>query len=914
MSQDLDAFLALLTPEQRALLNALPPEERARLAGATPISNDTVLGDKVAGDKITGDKVAGDKQVNVAIQLGKIVYGHDPEEDQRRRLAWYLEGIHTKFSELPLRGLDTTNRLGHGDGLTLPRIYIELATTRTQLVRSGTPEELAEYCEVDKNAKVTIRPEYHQDYALPSTALFVADVHGNAEQIFLAHQLLVTRAIQQATRLVLLGEPGSGKSTFLRYLAWNIAQRELAPEQAPKLPGWYERKRHLPILLPLRKLAARLKRDGLGDNTVFATLRDEMCSYGTQQIDDALSAALQRGAALLLFDGLDEVPSQGTAELADRATTLNAVRDFTKRYRRCTSVMSCRTRAFDEEMGQQLKWQTATLAPLTMGQIRYFTAAWYGELWSQNHLTIEQSSQLSDKLINSIERSPKLRSMAETPLLLTMMALVLYNQGELPRDRPLLYEKILDLLLGQWDKVRDGQSLTDAIGLPDWGSERIRPLLDRLSYQAHLQASSEDGRGRIGRADLYTALIDFFKAARVAQPGETALRCLDYFEQRSGLLVPDEQDSYVFAHLTLQEHCAGRHIALSGESLSLMMQHRSDDRWREAILLGAGLLRPAELRALLEDLLDPDEQGQPKPPARHQRDLLLASEIGEDRDWNYLCTIPLIPVERLQGKLRDGLVALLAAPVQELNILERMQAGRTLGEIGDPRFPVTLEQWRAEIAKAQAGDTTGYFCRVDAGTYRIGATDKDLESLENALPLNEMTLDKPMWIGRYPITEAQLNVFQEIKHISLSNRMISTTWQAAQTFCSQLSERLSVTLRLPNEEEWEIVARGQASLRYPWGDQRPTHISSSIEQIIGLFPNLASPCGAQDLRTITGEWTSTSWKEGSDTTPSFESPQGYIIRGRMLNEQGQLELPHSSQRFFGDQHDTANFRVVLELE
>jgi hypothetical protein len=907
MSDDLDALLANLTPEQRAQL-------AARLAG------DLVAGDKISGDKVAGDKISGpqatisvgaEAQIAggvVGVNLGRIVYGRDPQEDERRRLVWYLEGLAARLYELPLRGLD--ERLSHGDGLAMPRVYVELATTRTQLFKSGPPADLKRYCRVEQvdNAvapgtttpgyRITITEPYDQDLVLPSKALLVADVHGDAEQIFLARQLLATKAIQQSARLVLLGDPGSGKSTFLRHLAWGLAQRELDAEQAPRLPGWYERKQHLPIILPLRKLAARLKRDGEGD-AILAALRDEMLSYGTHQVDDALSAALHRGAALLLFDGLDEVPPDGTPDLAARATTLRAVQDAARRFKRCTVVISCRARAFDTALRNQLGWQVATLAPLTLGQMRHFVAAWYGELVARGQISAEQASRLGAQLVDSIQASPKLRAMAENPLLLTMMALVLYNKGELPRDRPQLYERILELLLGQWDKVRDGQSLAEAIGLPDWGSERVRPLLDRLSYDAHLHASSEDGRGRIARAALYTALIDFFKTARVPQPGDIALRCLDYFEQRSGLLVPDEQDSYVFAHLTLQEHCAGRHIALGGDDpVALAMRHRAEDRWREPIFLGAGLLRPAELSALLADLIDAEEGGRPKSAQRRQRDLILAAEIGKDRDWDYLRTRPLIKVDRLQRDLRRGLVGLLADKAQPLPVAERVRAGFLLGELGDPRFPVALDEWKVEIARALAGDARGYFCRVEAGTYIIGSADDDPDAEDHEKPQHSVTFDAPFWIGRYPITNAQWETWVQeggkrafymvdSHNLNYPNQpVVGMSWHMCNDFCAWVSKQVGVTIRLPTEQEWEAAARGGDARRYPWGDRwHPDHAASAENHDqtttwpVGCYPTGTATCGALDLAGNVWEWTASEWCSYPRAQEPSADPSCHIVRG-----------------------------------
>ncbi len=87
--------------------------------------------------------------------------------------------------------------------------------------------------------------------------------------------------------MVLLGEPGSGKTTFLRHLTWALAQRGLDRlGDDTTLFGWDATARLLPILLPLRKLASRIVAEGAEPSTVSAALRDEMTrEYDARQAD-----------------------------------------------------------------------------------------------------------------------------------------------------------------------------------------------------------------------------------------------------------------------------------------------------------------------------------------------------------------------------------------------------------------------------------------------------------------------------------------------------------------------------------------------------------------------------------------------------------------------------------------------------
>ena len=907
-------------------------DELRRLASGGPFAGATVIqqqsgganlgvgntigsvGDVVAGSQTRGSvdnqgRIAG---VAVGVNLGTIVYGRTPQEDERRRLVWYLDRLAAKLYRLPVRGLD--EKLEQGKGVALPQVYVMLATENRTSLYAGLLEHLAHWFE-DNDPSKPLGAACNPDYVLPheavvDTSWWPADPHmvsPNDTQALL-RATLVTEAVQQHQHLILLGDPGSGKSTFLRHLAWALARRGLDQDDAPLFLGWDERHCVLPVILSLRNLAGRLTHDPSRNIFVHEALHDEMKSYGITQVEDMLNAALDKGAALLLFDGLDEVPIEGIPDqVEDRRTTLEAVRYFAELNPRVRCVVTCRTRALDEGLRRAVfHWDVKTIAPFTLGQIRHFIPAWYNELVHCGQITPLQAERMGQLLLEPIVASPKLRAMAENPLLLTMMALVLYNKGELPRDRPQLYERILELLLGQWDKVRDGQSLAEAIGVPDWGSERLRPLLDQLSFQAHAGATSADGRGRLARRDVREALERFFIQAgmRDDQAAAASVRCLDYFNHRSGLLVPDTaQDSYVFAHLTLQEHSAGRALALDPDAAALVMQHRADDRWREPIFLGLGVaqqINPALLDRVLSDLIDEEEAGHPKLAERRQRDLIFAAEIGNDRDWGYLRT-QRVNVDRLQRDLRRGLVALLADQAQPLPVAERVRAGFLLGDLGDARVPVTLDDWRRELAKVATDDTSGYFCKVEAGTYTIGSADDDPDAKGDEKPQHQVTFDTPFWIARFPITNAQWQIwmsqgdgnpsyYADDVDLNRPNQpVVGVQWGWCNDFSAWLSAQLDAELCLPTEFEWEAAARGGDARRYPWGDEWQDDRAATGEDQetrgsqytvpVGCYPAGAAPCGALDMSGNVWEWTASEYRSYPEAAKPFTDYNYRVLRG-----------------------------------
>ena len=700
---DIDALLAKLTPAERADL-------AARLTTGDAIASDKVAGDKVGGDKITDPhgtvEVGGDARVAgvvVGTNLGTIIYGADPTVEQREQLTRYLRRLAAKLQRLPLRGLAPD--LDDGPGIALPKIYVMLATESFVEVARGETKQLWRYYQNGKLDRPLIS-QYDPNYTLPDQAIVRVESlnmvrrEGPRLPQALLRSKLVTEAVHKHPQLVLLGEPGGGKSTFLRHLAWALARRGLDERSDDTaLFGWDATTRLLPMLLPLRLLAGRIVTAGAQPATISAALRDEMTrEYDARQSDELLDQALEQRAALVLLDGLDEVPLAAVPNVsADRLTTLRAVRAFAELHASTRVVLTCRTRAFDEPLRACLGWPVETLAPFTLGQMRHFVADWYAALIERGSITRDLGAAEQQILLTAITGNDRLHAMAGTPLLLTMMVLVLSERGELPRDRPLLYERILEQLLGQWDQHKGGQSLTDALAAPNLRSDDLRPILDALSYQAHANATSQDGRGRLAAKDLRYALAEFLEKVRVDGAWEAAGRCLAYFNERSGLLLPeDDAQSYAFAHLTLQEHGAGRHMLLQPNAVALVMQQRADDRWREPIALGLGVVQKLypmladRIDRVLTELIDPDEGGRPKLRARWYRDLILAAELGQERDWDLLRA--LITVDRLQRDLKRGLVVLLGDPDQLLPVAERVRAGFLLGDLGDPRFPVTADE------------------------------------------------------------------------------------------------------------------------------------------------------------------------------------------------------------------------------
>ena len=869
--------------------------------------------------------------VVVGVNLGTIIYGRPPDELERERLVKYLRQLSNSHNTMRVVGLGSSHLKS---GIDLASAYMMLAVQhRYQVVRPLTDEEVAAY----QQQQFELPEELSANLCLPDQAILAVD--DRAGPLALLRAELATETVLAQPYLVLCGAPGSGKSTFAKHLVWALAQRGLDQiTQQTSLLGWNDQRRLLPIFMSLRTLSGTLalvgKDLGLNDVPNIGLLFDAVAThlhdqYGLEQSRELLGAGLARShKVLFVFDGLDEVPLEANDQSIDRTSLLTFLRLFANCHN-ARMLITCRSRAWTQEYSTITQWPMVELAPLSGGQITQFINNWFPLLHAKgmiDHAAIEHYCGQLLQALHDPQRQ-RLREMAENPLLLSMMIFVLARKGILPRDRHSLYEEILKQLLGEWDVAsRKGQNLGQAIGDERITGEELRDqVLDRLCYQAHLDTTSTDGRGRIQGRELKFELMEYFARVKVANPYHAADRCIAYIDQCSGLIQPEDAGNvYAFAHLTLQEHSAGRHL-LFYESLDQLLALRRDDRWREPIFLGVGCLTKASLgttkiEQVLTTLVDSYEYESGR---MHQydwyRDLVLAAELGADCDWGLLRG-KQIKVDRIQHRLREGLVKLLndqahaqaaldfyhgqAMQPAPLLVQERQKAAELLAALGDPRYPVSSEQWQQatrQLSQQFGREGNHYWRYVPAGRYQVGGWDEPEQAITVEL--------QPYWVGRFMVTVEQYRAFIDAggysndawwtnhglkwktqstrkepwrwrirtHQQSLNQPVYGMSWYEAMAYCNWLTEQLEPLLPqgyqvcLASEAEWEVAAAYNAEGQrqdYPWGEQpaTPEHAVYDWSQAqrplsVGLKLLGQAACGAMDSVGNLWEWTATPYQQ-----------------------------------------------------
>jgi len=804
-------------------------------------------------------------------QVQSITIGQQAKDHTNTKaLATYYREVARSSERLPLRGVDmgASDPASGQKPLCLANVYVDLDTT-TSVPKDGAGKQGRENQSTPGEDQKT-RP------------------------------LAALEAAIANRRLVLLGDPGGGKSTFVNHLANCLAAHAMKPDAEllkQHLTGWPEPDT-LPIVVILRDFAR-----SLGDTPPCRAEPRHLWNFieerlGAQNMDSAaepIRQALEDGRALVLLDGLDEVP--GTSQ---RIFVRDAVARFVDHYQDNHFLVTCRILSYQPPATSDTPdlrlpdFSAFELAPFDEEKIDRFISAWYGELSTAGIGAVRQEDAegLAKRLQLAVRR-PDLWRMASNPLLLTVMALVHAHKGQLPDARALLYEETVDILLWRWEQIKAGgqgesprlrQLLLEA-GRSDVDLKRT---LWKLAFEAHRQTGG--GKKQNELADIGELTLQKALAGLKSGDRNWAYQVIETMKLRAGLLVEREAGVFTFPHRTFQEYLAGAHLASQSNFAPQACElagHGPGSLWREVILLAVGKLiyvsGDMDKPLALVGYLCPEPSCDDEVSWRKvwlAGDVLL--EAGTERAADSSFGQDLL--KRVRSRMTDLLVK------GRLSVRERSDAGDSLGRLGDPRL--------------KEGDLMcGPMVDIPGGSFWMGGqkTDPngqnfDRNARDDESPVRQVKLS-PFSISKYPVTVSQYQRFMEEggykdkQHWETGgfgkfeeprdwgnqqqyfSRPVIVNWYEAAAYACWAGGRL------PTEAEWERAARGpgQEYRKYPWGNDEPTpeHANFSASGIrhttpVGIFPKGGSPEGVLDLAGNVREWCE-DWYD--------EKQSGRVVRG-----------------------------------
>ncbi len=798
----------------------------------------------------------------------------------------YLSAVIADCRSMRLVGLDPQAADPSRGGLTLESLYVSLNTTTA----------------IDKSGKIKSGKKSNEEEERGLLAL------GREEM----RPLSALEALFQSEnrRMVLLGLPGTGKSTFARYLALRVAQAELDRSQNIQdlLPGWKSGV-ILPLLLSLGRMAETISSDCkkgsavLLENYIKQTLQND---ERTADFAEYILPELEHTGGLVLFDGLDEV-----ADLRLRPIVVQAVEGFVQKYGKQSAsrfLVTCRTYSYSHDSKWQLTgWATHELALLDEEKINYFINAWHDE-----HIRIEpaRKSDLEHKreqLLLSLQPDDRrrLHEIAPFPIILTMMAVVHTHYGELPDTRAEVYDRCVDLLLVRWELERsvDGQSketkkrnIIDELGLSSRGV--LDRALREIAYKAH-EGREDDGQNKRGPALVTEELLTSILYAQFQSVDKVKI-FLDYCRSSNGLLmlqgsvIPADapegsppRNVYAFPHLTFEEYLAARYLVGPNIGRTTFELVQKSDRWREVVMLLGEFLcffQGGDLERM-ENLLNAFT---PKNiPTDREHSVWRAVWYSGDLLSLFHRAFPRETFSR-ETEIKNGLYKLIN--IGALSPRERASAADTLDELSYvvldafTFLPVSI----FAISKYLITNTQ-YERFLKPENFQNKSLWINFPKYdENSKPMEETWGEEPWdWLQKKlqdkdnDIQDGVLPPrFWRDPRFGINRRhapVVGVSWYEASAYCNWLLQSWDGLdegkqglpkpkwIRLPLEKEWSLAAGGEANERFAFGELKDPKkeimryantTESGINRTtpVWMYPQGASPTGAMDMSGNVWEW------------------------------------------------------------
>jgi hypothetical protein len=474
----------------------------------------------------------------------------------------------------------------------------------------------------------------------------------------------VGERLGKAGRLVLLGDPGSGKTTVVRWIATAYLLRLKEDPAWKDLPdvATLPDKDWLPIVVRCRDLDEACKTGSIYDVLCETFRKAQLNRDESDALQAVIIEKLAAGKAILLVDGLDEIANIGL-----RARFCQQIERLQAAFPRAPFVVTSRIVGY-REMKYRIGrgFEHATVTGFTRKDKDEFARR-----WCEITELPERRAKAEEELLHAIHATDRIERLAVNPMLLTTLALVKRKVGTLPERRADLYWEAVLVLLNWRSEVDEPMDHREAI-----------PQLQYVAYEMCRQ-----GVQRLREDEI----LELLERVREEYPNLRALKkhepqeFLRLLERRTSILLEVGEERYKgrqsavfeFRHLTFQEYLAAlalvdgkfpgrdrekslaQHIApLAGETgeyetSPFESEVLVKDNWREVLRLGVACCGDDDVDEVLLAILTPLANEDPGKTAR-ARAVLAVSCLADEPNLGDATAQQIIQAFARQLKENDG--------------------------------------------------------------------------------------------------------------------------------------------------------------------------------------------------------------------------------------------------------------------
>ncbi|MCI0470123.1 MAG: NACHT domain-containing protein [Candidatus Aminicenantes bacterium] len=465
----------------------------------------------------------------------------EKEEQAKRDLEDYRQHIRQKFRTLDFTGLNAILQ----KPVLLEDVYVKLRAGK-----SMDEQSLYEFAEIDQKffggaRGATLQkgggaPSPKKDNDIDFVDLF---------------KRLHKEQGKQSLRMLLLGKPGSGKTTLMKWTALQCVSEKKTIFS-----------RFTPMFISLKDFGKDPENTFRKKN--IGTLCTDLYEKENISVESFFDADFKKNSLLFLLDGLDEI--------GDEKIRREAIDWIQKQYIGGNPmIVTSRISGIDRERGLRFRDEIPVfkIQDFTIEDAALFLRNWYNrvEIAAAGEQGIQQAAQQGEKryeeLIEIIkdESNKNLRELAVNPLLLTIIAVVHRTRAVLPRDRYKLYEECLKVMIELWNLANRKLDIS-------FSFENSMDQLAKIAVRLMESENREIDKAGIEACGLPKIIEkksrDFFLKEMVLKAG----------------LLYESEGRYGFLHLTFQEYLAAWYYAHTKNQNDILKHHKKG-YWRETFKL-----------------------------------------------------------------------------------------------------------------------------------------------------------------------------------------------------------------------------------------------------------------------------------------------------------------------------------------